>query len=55
MSTKDKNDWAVGGGVLIGTGIGFFFLSRNVFAFVGCILLGMGLGLVLSAVLSKKK
>ena len=51
---QDKNSWAVGGGVLIGVGVGFFFLTTNIFAFVGCILIGLGLGLLTAALISKK-
>lgn len=40
----DKSTWAIGGGILIGIGIGFFFLQQNPLAFVGSILLGLGLG-----------
>ena len=51
----DKSSWATGGGVLIGLGVGFFFLSISPFYFVGCILGGLGIGLVLSAILSSRK
>ena len=51
---QDKSSWAVGGGVLIGVGVGFFFLTTNIFAFVGCILIGLGLGLLTAALISKK-
>jgi hypothetical protein len=50
---EDKNDWAVGGGVLIGLGVGFFFLP-NALAFVGSLLAGIGLGLITTAILSRK-
>ncbi|WP_165492331.1 hypothetical protein [Jiulongibacter sediminis] len=51
----DKSSWAVGGGTMLGLGIGFFFLQTNIMAFVGCILGGIGLGLIMAAVLSKWK
>ncbi|WP_304233902.1 hypothetical protein [Jiulongibacter sediminis] len=51
----DKSNWAVGGGTMLGLGIGFFFLQTNIMAFVGCILGGIGLGLIMAAVLSKWK
>jgi len=41
----DKSTWAIGGGVLLGLGVGFFFLPGSPLAFVGCILAGIGLGL----------
>jgi len=49
----DKSAWAIGGGLLIGLGIGFFFLQQSPLAFVGCILAGLGLGLVISSIISK--
>ena len=48
----DQSSWAVGGGLLLGIGVGFFFLQTSALAFVGCILGGLGLGLVITAVLS---
>ena len=57
MTTKkeDKSTWAIGGGVLMGIGIGFFFLRENPLVFVGCILLGLGVGLVITSIISSKK
>lgn len=52
---EDKSTWAIGGGVLLGVGVGFFFLPHSVFAFVGSILIGLGLGLVVTAILSRIK
>ena len=51
----DRSSWSIGGGVLIGIGIGFFFLQKSVFAFVGCILLGLGLGLMVTSIISAVK
>ena len=50
---NDRSSWAIGGGVIIGIGIGFFFLKTNPLYFVGCMMLGLGLGLILSSILSK--
>ena len=50
----DKSTWAIGGGVVLGTGIGFFFLQASALAFVGSILVGLGLGLVIAAIISNK-
>jgi hypothetical protein len=47
----DRSTWAIGGGVLLGLGVGFFFLQRSVFAFVGSLLAGMGLGLFVTSIL----
>lgn len=50
----DKSTWAIGGGVLLGIGVGFFFLQVSALIFVGCILAGLGLGLLITAIISKK-
>jgi Na+/melibiose symporter-like transporter len=50
----DKSTWAIGGGVLIGTGVGLFFLQTSALAFVGSILTGLGLGLVVTAIISSR-
>ena len=52
--TKDKSSWAVGGGLMLGIGVGFFFLRTDALWFVGCIMIGLGLGLMVSALVSKK-
>ena len=52
---NDKSTWAVGGGILIGIGVGFFFLQQSALAFVGSMLAGLGLGLVIAALISVKK
>ena len=49
---EDKSTWAIGGGVLLGIGVGFFFLQQSVFAFVGSILGGLGLGLMVTSIIS---
>ena len=51
---EDKSTWAIGGGVLMGIGVGFFFLKESPLAFVGCILLGIGLGLMVTSIISSK-
>ena len=50
----DRSTWAIGGGVLVGIGVGFFFLQTSALAFVGSILAGLGLGLVVTAIISSK-
>lgn len=50
----DRSTWAIGGGVVLGTGIGFFFLQTSALAFVGSILVGLGLGLVITAIISNR-
>ena len=52
----DKSTWAIGGGVLIGIGVGFFFLNSSpTMAFVGSVLTGLGIGLIITSVISSKK
>ncbi len=49
----DKSTWAIGGGVIMGVGGGFFFLPHAPMMFVGCILLGLGVGLIVTSILSR--
>ncbi|MEJ2567727.1 MAG: hypothetical protein P8Z50_02450 [candidate division WOR-3 bacterium] len=51
---EDKSTWAIGGGLLLGLGIGFFFLKVSVLAFVGSIIAGLGLGLVITSIVGSK-
>jgi len=51
---EDRSTWAIGGGLLMGLGVGFFLVQSNPMAFVGCILGGLGLGLILTALISRK-
>ena len=57
MSDKkeDRSTWAIGGGVIIGLGVGFFFLPQSPLYFVGSIMLGLGLGILTSSILSRNK
>ena len=48
----DKSTWAIGGGVLLGIGVGFFFLQGSPLFFVGSILGGLGLGLMVTSIIS---
>jgi F0F1-type ATP synthase assembly protein I len=52
---EDRSTWAIGGGVLLGIGIGFFFLKESPLIFVGCILAGLGLGLLVTSIISSRK
>ena len=53
--TTDKSTWATGGGVLLGLGVGFFFLKESALAFVGSLLGGLGLGLIVTSIISREK
>lgn len=51
---SDKSTWAIGGGVILGLGIGLFFLQQSALAFVGSLLGGLGAGLIITAVISRR-
>lgn len=51
---KDAPGWIIGGSLILGMGIGFFFLAQSALAFVGCLFAGLGLGLVLAAIFGRK-
>jgi len=52
---RDKSTWSIGGGTMLGVGIGLIFLQISALWFVGSIIAGIGLGLVITSILSKKK
>jgi len=52
---KDRSSWAVGGGLFLGMGVGFFFLKDSALIFIGCIFAGLGLGLLMASLISKIK
>ena len=52
---NDKSTWAIGGTTLIGVGVGFIFLQKSALLFVACILIGIGLGLVITPLISRGK
>jgi hypothetical protein len=52
---EDKSTWAIGGGLLLGLGVGFFFLKESALVFVGCLLAGLGLGLIITSIISRSK
>jgi len=51
----ERGSWAIGGCTMIGIGVGFIFLAKSVFYFVASILVGIGLGLLIAALISGKK
>ena len=57
MSSKlsDRAAWAIGGTTMMGLGIGFIFIRSNVFIFLACLLSGIGLGLVIAALLPSRQ
>ena len=46
---------AIGGGLLAGLGGAFFFLQSNALYFVGCLLGGLGIGLILASIVGHEK
>ena len=50
---EDRSTWAIGGTTLIGIGVGFIFLQRSALIFVACVLMGIGLGLVITPLISR--
>lgn len=46
---------AIGGGLLTGLGGAFFFLETSALYFVGCLLGGLGIGLILASILGREK
>ena len=44
-----------GSPLLLGLGVGLFFLRTDALAFVGSILAGLGIGLFVTAIISSKK
>lgn len=56
VAQKNKfSSWVVGGGLLAGLGVGFFFLEKSTLIFLGCMFVGLGVGLFTAAVLAGTK
>jgi hypothetical protein len=51
----DKSTWAIGGTTLMGIGVGFIFLKVSPLFFVASILIGIGVGLVITSIISREK
>ncbi len=49
----DKSTWAIGGTTLIGIGVGFIFLQTSALLFIASILIGIGLGLVITPLIAR--
>jgi len=52
---KDKSGWAIGGTTLIGIGVGFALLHISALWFIAAILVGIGVGLIIDPMVTKKK
>jgi len=53
IKDDDKTGLIIGGGTMLGLGTGFFLLSINPLFFVGSIMAGIGVGLIVAYVLKK--
>ena len=51
---EDKSTWAIGGGVLIGVGVGIFYIRTYTLGIVAFTLIGIGLGLIVASIISRK-
>jgi len=51
---EDKSTWAIGGGVLIGVGAGIFYIRTYPLGIVAFTLIGIGLGLIIASIISRK-
>lgn len=52
---EDRSSWAIGGTTMIGLGVGLIYLKTSVLIFVASLLIGIGAGLVITAIISSKK
>jgi hypothetical protein len=51
----DKSSWIIGGTLFMGMGVGFIFLRYDPLIFIACIFIGLGIGLVITPLISKIK
>jgi hypothetical protein len=51
---RDRSTWAIGGTTLIGIGVGFIFLRTSALLFVASILIGIGVGLLIASLVSRR-
>ena len=51
---EDRSTWAIGGTTIIGIGVGFIFLQDSPLLFVASIMIGLGVGLVIVPLISRK-
>lgn len=53
-STNKHEGWIAGGMTMIGVGVGFFLFHLSIFFFVGAIVAGVGVGLILEVIFGNK-
>ncbi|WP_458526051.1 hypothetical protein [Onishia taeanensis] len=50
-----RGTWAMGGGLLLGLGVGLYFLEHASLSLVGALITGLGAGLLLTVLMSGGK
>lgn len=55
MEKVDKSVWAIGGTTMIGVAVGLILVKISAIYLVASIIAGVGLGLVITAIISKNK
>ena len=57
MTTKkdDKSSWAIGGMTLVGVGVGLIFVQTAPLITAASILIGIGIGLLITSFMSRNK
>jgi len=51
----DRGGLAIGGTTLMGLGVGFIFLQTSVLAFIASLLIGIGLGLLITSLMPRDR
>ncbi len=52
---SDRSTWVIGGTTLVGLGVGLIFVRTSVLVFVASILIGIGAGLVITPLISRRQ
>ncbi len=52
---EDKSTWAIGGMTMIGVGVGLIFVQTAPILLVSSIIVGVGLGIVITSIISSRK
>ena len=52
---NSTDSWIIGGTTLLGLGAGFLMPQTSVMAFIACLVIGAGMGLIISSIFSKKQ
>ncbi len=51
---EDRSTWAIGGTTMIGLGVGLIFLQTSALILVASLIIGIGAGLVLVPLISRR-